>query len=317
VLIDQTHKPWFVAALVILVVSAGVYIPYALTTPGGPKGGSALGLTYGIVGSGFMIYAGLLSARKKKPIWRVGRAQTWLRGHLWLGLISLPVILFHAGFAFGGLLTTILMVLFIIVVVSGIAGAALQHYLPLLMTTEVPMETIYEQIDGVRTKLHDEADRIVNSLCGPLGLVGTTPPPLLAPAAAGGPAPPSASQLSETVIAAPVGTPVLEVEEQAAIRLRDFYGNTVRPFLDDPQSKGSAIADGKRAEAVFAQLRTLLPPNFHDAVDDLENICEEQRQLVRQVKLHRWLHGWLFVHVPLSLALLLLGAVHAYMALKF
>jgi hypothetical protein len=52
-------------------------------------------------------------------------------------------------------------------------------------------------------------------------------------------------------------------------------------------------------------------------VDDLENICEEKRQLDQQSRLHRILHGWLLVHIPLSYALLLLGAVHAVMALKF
>jgi hypothetical protein len=38
---------------------------------------------------------------------------------------------------------------------------------------------------------------------------------------------------------------------------------------------------------------------------------------MRQELLHRWLHGWLLVHIPLSLALILLGAVHAVMALRY
>src|SRR5713226_2974348 len=95
-----------------------------------------------------MVFAGLLGARKKVPVWRVGRAQTWMRGHLWLGLLSLPLILFHGGFRFGGPLTSVLMVLFIIVIVSGVLGAALQHYLPRVMTLQVPMETIYEEIEA-------------------------------------------------------------------------------------------------------------------------------------------------------------------------
>ena len=64
-----------------------------------------LGLTYGIVGFSFMLFAGLLGLRKKFPIWRVGRAQSWMRGHLWLGFLSFPLILFHGGFHFGGALT--------------------------------------------------------------------------------------------------------------------------------------------------------------------------------------------------------------------
>jgi hypothetical protein len=36
-----------------------------------------------------------------------------------------------------------------------------------------------------------------------------------------------------------------------------------------------------------------------------------------QGRLHLWLHGWLLLHIPLSLALILLGAVHAVMALRY
>ena len=61
----------------------------------------------------------------------------------------------------------------------------------------------------------------------------------------------------------------------------------------------------------------LVPPDLQDAVGDLENICEEERQLRARSRLHHWLHGWLLLHVPLSLALLLLGAVHAILALRY
>src|ERR1700743_2366351 len=103
-----------------------------------------------------MIFAALLGARKKVPVWRVGRAQTWMRGHLWLGLITLPLILFHAGFAFRGPLTLVLMMLLFVVYASGILGAALQHYLPSMITARVPLETIYEEIPHVRQQLRDE-----------------------------------------------------------------------------------------------------------------------------------------------------------------
>ena len=50
-----------------------------------------------------MIFAALLGARKKVPVWRVGRAQTWMRGHLWLGVLTLPltIIQLQALFGFG------------------------------------------------------------------------------------------------------------------------------------------------------------------------------------------------------------------------
>jgi len=306
VLIDETHRKWLVVSVLIVAVATSLYIPYALFWPNGASGGSWPGLTYGIIGSAMMLFAGALSIRKKWRVWRIGRAQAWMRGHLWLGTISLIIILFHAGFKFGGALTTTLMWLFIVVVVSGLAGAAFQHYIPRLMTTQIPMETIFEQIDDIRAKLRAEADGLVDAICAPIE--GRTP------ARVEGPAAPS---LSATVVAAPVAAPVLEVDEAGAMRLREFYTNEVVPFLASPEYIGSALAETKRSEAVFRQMRTLLPAVFHGAIEDLENICEEERQLTRQVQLHRWLHIWLLIHLPISFALLLLGTVHAFMALAF
>src|SRR5271165_6971904 len=102
--IDRTHCPWVIATVALAIVSTAAYILYAVETPGGPRGGSAMGLTFGIAGYALMLYAGFLGARKEVPVWRIGRAQTWMRGHLWLGLLSFPLILFHAGFAYRGTL---------------------------------------------------------------------------------------------------------------------------------------------------------------------------------------------------------------------
>src|SRR5579864_9055241 len=149
-LIDRTHRRWFIGSVAGLVIASAIYVPYALRAPAGPRGGSAIGLMYGSVGFAFMLFTGLLGLRKKFPIWRIGRAQTWMRGHLWLGLLTFPLILMHGGFHFGGTLTRVLMTLLIVVVASGVFGAALQHYMPRVMTREVTMETIYEEIGHVR-----------------------------------------------------------------------------------------------------------------------------------------------------------------------
>jgi len=58
---------------------------------------------------------------------------------------------------------------------------------------------------------------------------------------------------------------------------------------------------------MFRQLRVLFPPALHASIDDLENICDEKRQLDKQNRLHKLLHGWLLVHIPLSYALLCWG----------
>ena len=304
--IDRTHRKWFIASAAIFVVASAFYIPYALSATRGPRGGSALGLVYGNLGFGFMLFAGLLSLRKKFPIWRIGRAQTWMRGHLWLGFLSLPLILFHGGFHFGGSLTRVLMWLLIFVFVSGILGAALQHFLPKFHTAQLPMETIYEQIDRVRGQLLEEANRLVEETCAALeGDVASASERQRAMAAAAG------ANWDVTVASG------MQFDEQASVELRRFLTAEVQPYLSNGGARGARLATPTNAVVMFRQLRLLLPPNLHSNIDDLENICEEKRQLDKQSWLHKVLHGWLFVHVPLSYALLLLGAWHAIVALRY
>src|ERR1700678_3778450 len=292
--IDATHRKWLIASLIILGVTTFVYIAYAAVSPSGPSGGSAMGLTFGIIGSAFMIFAGLLAGRKKVAIWRLGRAQTWMRGHLWLGALSLPIIFFHAGFHFGGTLTSVLMILLIIVVASGIFGAALQHYMPRMMTVEIPMETVFEQIDRVRGQLLGEADAIVATACGSL-------------------------DSGDVAFADVVGGRPLSASSTPAdlIPLRDFYTRQMRPFLLHERLPDRPLATREKALGMFERLRALLPETARETTKSLEAICEEERQLRHQTRMHHWLHGWLMLHAPLSLALLLLGCIHAVMSLRY
>jgi hypothetical protein len=77
--IDKTQRGWAIAALITLAVLTAIYAVYAANAPSGPRGGSTLGLTFGVIGFGFMIFAALLGARKRVPTWRIGRAQAWMR----------------------------------------------------------------------------------------------------------------------------------------------------------------------------------------------------------------------------------------------
>jgi hypothetical protein len=280
-------------SLVGLAVAVVVYVPYSRSSPQGAGGGTTMGLLYGSVAFAFMLFAGLLGARKKVPIWRLGRAQAWMRGHLWLGFVSFPLIVLHSGFHFGVGLTKALMWLFTVVFVSGIVGAVLQHFMPRITTQRIPLETIYEQIGRVRTQLMEEAISLVDEAYAVLhGDV---------------------SQASEQQRVASG----MQVDEEASSEFKEFFRGEIQPFLAQSGSHGHILADRSRAQAMFRQLRTLLPPNLHSTVDDLENICEEKREIDQQARYHRVLHGWLLVHIPASYALLILGAVHAVMALRY
>jgi hypothetical protein len=312
--IDKTQRGWAIASLAMLAVLTAVYVAYATYAPSGPRGGSMVGLSFGVLGFGFMLFAALLGARKRVPVWRIGRAKAWMLGHLWLGFLSLPVILFHGGFHFGGTLTSALMWLLIATVASGVFGAALQHYVPRVMTTDVKLETIYDEIKNVRTLLQEEADRTVEAVCGALG-VGKSAKEEGERAGGFSALRAIATTSSGAAVAAAAETVILTGSESAP--LRAFYINEMRPFLEEPKRRGSRLGNADKAHAAFGGLRTLLPQSAHATVQDLEDICDESRQLVRQERLHHWLHGWLLVHIPLSLALILLGMAHAVVALRY
>ena len=305
-IIDRSHRVWFIGSLLALALAGLLYVPYALTTVTGTSGGSAVGLIYGSIGSAMMLFAGLLGARKKFPTWRVGRGTFWMRAHLWIGFLSFPFILLHAGFRMGGgPLTRTLMALFVVVFLSGIFGAILQHFIPQVMTQRVTMETIYEQIDRVLEQLVQEAGLITADVGAALEqeMIQAEEEEKLAPVASGGR---KAGQAS-----APVE------DERASGMVTTFFESQLKPFLMSRHSEKHALANPAEAAPLFQQLRVLVPQTLWPKFDDLENICEEKRQLERQRRLHHFLHGWLLVHIPASYALLVLGAIHAVVALRF
>ena len=323
---DKTQRGWALASLAFLAISAVMYDLYSFESPQGPRGGSTIGLIFGVAGFGFMLFAALLGARKRVPTWRIGRAQAWMRGHLWLGFLALPMILFHGGFHFGGTLTRVLMWLLIITVFSGVFGATLQHYIPRKMTCDVPLETIYDEIGRVRSLLREEADRAIESVCGSLGIRkplgeegqragGFTS--LRTIAASAVPLRTSAAVSAGASAAVAAATEIILLSEEESAPLRRFFLDEMRPFLEQPKQRGQRLGDAAKATSAFAGLRTLLPAAAHVTLADLEDICDEARQLTRQERLHHWLHGWLLLHIPLSVALILLGAIHAVMALRY
>src|SRR5438874_690559 len=166
------HKPWF--ALFVLG-SAGAVGWYAFACLGAERlpGGSSLpGFTFGVLGGAICRFEFLLWPRKKKRNWRVGRTQVWMRAHIWLGLLSTPLLVLHSGFTLGGALSSWLMVLFLAVIGSGIFGLALQQVLPRRMLAEIPAESIYSQIPRVRRQFREEAEQLVLATCGPGDGVG-------------------------------------------------------------------------------------------------------------------------------------------------
>jgi hypothetical protein len=121
-----------VIALVIAVLATIVY----LAMPGGSIASRRLYFLFGICGTGMMLFAGSLPLRKKIKTtkWPILGLQTWLKGHIWFGLLSILMVLLHARFRWGGSLTAALFVVLMAILFSGIAGLSFQHLIPAATT---------------------------------------------------------------------------------------------------------------------------------------------------------------------------------------
>ena len=164
-LIDRSHLSWALFSGISLIAGTVSYVAYAWNSPKGPSGGSAMGLLFGVIGTFMMLFAGLLAARKPLRIRRIGSAQFWLKGHLWLGTLCIPFILFHSGFGWGGLLEQIMWYSLAIVAVSGFFGLAIQQFLPRLLWNRTPLETFDAQTPYQCDRMTFIADLRIACLC--------------------------------------------------------------------------------------------------------------------------------------------------------
>lgn len=258
-----------------------------------PKPSSGFGVFLGLVGGGIVLFEMALVGRKWLRGRRLGAMKVWMKWHVWLGLVCLPVILIHAGFGFGGPLTTVTLVLFLLVTASGIWGLVMQQWLPQKMLAEVPGETVASQTDEAMRWHAAEADRLMRQLVE---------------------LPPEFDERIST--GARAGSGPVVTGAPAAV-LRSFTERVLIPYLQGEAARRSPLAS--RAETVrrFALLRESLPVAAHDTLTRLEELCDLRRRWDGLEWLNAWLHNWLVIHLPLSVAMTVLMLVHAVRALKY
>ena len=318
-------RRWIIAICVVSAATAAAYAAEWASDGRLPGGSSRTGLLAGIAGGLIIAFELLLWPRKRVRSWRLGSAQSWLRAHIWLGLLAVPLVLMHARLLFiGGLLNWALMTLFFLVIASGIWGLVLQQYLPQAMLEHVPAETIYEQIGHVARQQCRDVEKLVDAMCEHDSAVH-------AAAAASRHGPPDEGVHEEedddehaviTGFRSMTGIQGKVVETLAiysaipgTLPIRRAFFADIRPYLLDGSASGAAFAQPLAAARTFATLRAASPAAAADLIDRLEQACERRRQFDLQSRLHHWLHGWLLVHVPLSAALGVLLAIHIPVAL--
>ena len=310
------NKPWISAILLTSIAAVAWYVAVAIQQGGLPGGSSRPGLVFGIVAGLIIVFEFLLWPRKKVRAWRIGSAQTWLRAHIWLGLLSLPLAMMHARLLFfGGWLNFALMAIFLLVIASGVYGLAMQQFFPQWLLERVPAETIYAQIDHVSRQQCDDAEEMVLATCGHAEGHSEDAVPTSAEVQGFGVV---TGFRSMTGIQGKVleTRPIINVVPGAELLRQEFF-RVVKPYLIDGRRSTSSLKRSFDAQRFFQSLRDQSPEPAHDLIDRLEQLCGQRRQFDLQERLHNWLHAWLWVHLPLSAVLVVLLAVHVFVALRY
>lgn len=313
----KLHGRWAIFTLLAALAATAWTWWVGRATGRWPGGGSLSGLALGGIAALIFIFELALVARKTKAL-RTARwllsAQVWMKAHIWLGLLTVPLVVLHSGGRTGSWMTLTLVVVFTVVIASGLWGLALQNVLPKLLLEVAPAETVYAEIDRVGLQYAEQARQLMVLACGTdaetqrLGRAGERVPSL---AATGAP---------RRVGLQPDRKPYASSEQTRTLRsptIESALAGEIAPYLQTGAAANQLLGTHQRNQWYFEDLRLRVAPELRTLVDQLESLCEQRRQLSMQRRLHFWLHSWLALHLPLSLALLVLMVAHVFFALRF
>jgi hypothetical protein len=174
-------------------------------------------------------------------------------------------------------------------------GLLLQNIVPRVMKTQLDSEVVPDQLDHLCHVLQQEADQLVISCCG-----------------------------GEKVARAISGNRHTASSSTGASSKTDseswlvgLYLDTIRPYLEPRCPAGSVLVSSRQGELVFERARASVSEEFRETIDRLEELCRVRRTLLSQARLYGLLHGWLKIHIPLSVVLLVFALLHIFTALYY
>jgi hypothetical protein len=285
----HANKRWLWVALVLAIT---VTLVYAWHEPVGapPNGGTWLGYTLGTIGALLILWLMWFGIRKRRYLGATGSVRGWLSAHVYLGTALTFVGLLHSGFQFGWNVHTLALVLMLVVIVSGFFGVYAYLRYPTLMTrnrqdaTRNAMLEEIGELDQNALMLADSVDPKIHAIV--LRSIENT--------RLGGGAwdQLTARDDSEAALA--------RLREAVAQREQHTRGNTrdmPTMFAMVDFLAGRAGTD-QQAEA----LRKL--------IDLLSRKKALATRVARDIQFQALMEIWLYIHVPLSFALLAALTAH-------
>jgi hypothetical protein len=232
-----------------------------------PHGGSKFGLGYGIAGTALILLLAFFGIRKRWYRSRFGTLEQWLQSHIYLGVLSLIVLLFHTGGRFNDKVAVTTIVLVAIVVLSGIFGAILYATIPRALT-EVESNLTTNEISDQLNQLGRAMARIASG------------------------------------------------RSAAFQRIYDELLRQTRPgLLAGWRLILSRLAHKKLGDAAdWTRLVALAPKEEQEDLRQMLVLSRQRKELllrlIFQQRYKNVLEAWLYIHIPFTIALLVMAALH-------
>lgn len=242
-----------------------------------PNGATFVGILYGIIGLIAILLLMYYGIRKRKYKNTLGTLKGWLSFHVYIGLLTLLIVPMHAGFKFGLNIHTLAFVLMAIVVISGMFGAYFYINNPVNFT-KYGNELLYSQFD-------DE----INKLIKQMRIIARNKSQVFV------------QKCDEAVTS---GIPKSQKGWQLILGNPEKFMPSESEYLSRVQIDLSRIPETERED--YQRL----------AVISLQKM-ELQRRFVSQVRIKNILEAWLYIHLPISFAMLVALTVHIVSVIYF
>lgn len=305
--IDRSHLSWLLFTLVATAFAALLYaanfhphrLPFHLPLPAflgeapptrQARGATPLGLIFGALAFAIFLFASALGIRKKERLWPIGKVRLWLKAHIWLTILTIPLVGFHCGWTWGSPHTTVALLLYIIVMASGFFGLAMQQFMPSFMKERLPREVVFEQIPYIRQRIAESAEALRKDCLPPSEKPDAKPDPK--------------------------AVPMTPDDLAGAATIREFLEADAQPYLALKNGRKHSLHSQRTSDEAFRLLKLSVTPKWLPRVEELQAGCDERRRTDLQTRLQHWLHGWLLIHVPVSVLLLVVTFWHAWIAVR-
>ena len=295
--LTHANKRWLWGALLLLVLCIGAYLWHSpVGAP--PNGGTWLGYTLGTVGALLILWLMWFGIRKRRYGAGFGTVRGWLSAHVYLGTALILVALLHSGFQIGWNVHTLALVLMLAVIFSGFFGVYAYVRYPTLMTRnrqdatrDAMLEEIGE-IDQNALRLADAVDPKIHAIV--------------------------LRSVEKTRLGGGVWAQLTARDESevALARLREAIAQ---------REKEKKAQPGKEMPTMFAMVDFLAGGAGNDqqaeALRKLIDLLTRKKTLAtrvaRDIQFQALMEIWLYLHVPLSFALLAALTAHVFSVLFY